>query len=127
MIESKENPMRQFKRSDRLNQQILRDISQLLEQELSELGGGLTTFTAVRLTRDLRYASVYYSFLGKDEDRRRVEEYFLRERGRIRSEIGKHLNMRHIPELTFKFDPTIEQGIRIEQLLNEIKSDQQEQ
>jgi ribosome-binding factor A len=127
MIESLADLMRQFNRSDRLNQQILRDISQLLEQELSELGGGLTTFTAVRLSKDLRYASVYYSFLGKDDDRRRVEEYFQRERGRIRSEVGKGLKMRHIPEFTFKFDPTIEQGIRIEQLLNEIKSDQQEQ
>jgi ribosome-binding factor A len=105
---------------------MLRDISRLLEQELSEQAGGMTTFTAVRLSKDLRHAKVYYSFLGNREDKAQVEAYLERERGRIRSVIGKNLKIRHIPELTFKFDPTVEQGIRIEQLLNEIKSDRQE-
>lgn len=119
--------MRQFKRTDRLNQQILRDISQLLESELADLGPGMTTFTAVRLSRDLRYAKVYYSFLGDVESREKVGAYLERERKRIRSQIGKNLNMRHIPELTFSFDDSVERGIKIEQLLNEIKSDRQDQ
>jgi ribosome-binding factor A len=56
--------MRQFKRSQRLSEQMLRDISLLLERELSEYARGLVTFTQVRLTDDLRYAKVYYSYLG---------------------------------------------------------------
>jgi len=113
--------MRQFKRSQRLGQQIHRDISSLLEQELADLTRGMLTFTRVKLSDDLRYAKVYYSFLGSDEDRRQVEEYLTRHNGRIRSQIGKSLRVRNIPELMFRFDPSVEEGIRIEQLLNEIK------
>jgi ribosome-binding factor A len=129
MVESitDQNEMRQFKRSQRLGQQILRDISQLLERELSELTRGMLTFTRVRLSDDLRYARIYYSFLGSPEDRSRVEEYLARHNGRIRSQIGQKLRVRNIPELTFKFDPSIEEGIRIEQLLNEIKNSESEQ
>ena len=102
---------------------MLRDISLLLESELAELVPGMVTFTRVRLSDDLRYAKVYYSYLGDESHRSDVEEFFLRERRRIRGQIGRNLHMRNIPELDFKFDPSIEEGIRIEQLLNEIKKD----
>jgi ribosome-binding factor A len=114
--------MSQFKRSDRLGEQIRRDISLLLETELADLNVGMVTFTRVRLTNDLRYARVYYSFLGDEAGKNRVAEYLQRESKRIRSAVGRQLHVHHIPELTFMFDPSVEEGIRIEQLLNEIKS-----
>ena len=113
--------MRQFKRSQRLGEQIHRDISQLLEQELGEFGPGMVTFTHVRLSDDLRNARVYYSFLGKGTDRERVEQYLMREKKRIRHLLGKNLRVRHIPEIDFQFDPSTEEGVRIEQLLSEIR------
>lgn len=116
--------MRQFTRADRLNQQMLRDISGLLEQDLAEMTSGMTTFTSVRLTKDLRVARVYYSYLGDEGGRRFVEGYFQREKKRIRSEIGKNLKIRHIPELEFVYDVSIKQGARIEELLNQIKPEQ---
>ena len=73
------------------------------------------------LTDDLRNAKVYYSYLGADEDRARVDEYLMRERRKIRSLIGQNLRVRHIPELDFKFDPSVEEGMRIEQLLDGLK------
>ena len=115
--------MRQFKRSQRLGEQMLRDISELLRDELADFAPGLVTFTRVRLTDDLRYARVYYSYLGTDEDLSRVEGYLERERKRIRSEVGRQLRVRNIPEVTFKFDPSVEEGIRIGQLLDEIKDE----
>lgn len=115
--------MRQFKRSQRLGEQMRRDISSLLEIELSEYAPGLVTFTRVRLTDDLRYAKVFFSYLGEADERTRVQEYLMRERKRIRSEVGKLLHVRHIPELTFVFDPSVEEGIRIEKLLDEIKDE----
>ena len=113
--------MKQFKRADRLSEQILRDVSLLLEQDIAELHVGLVTFTKVKLSDDLRYATVYYSTLSDDGKRVEVARYFDAERKRIRQEIGRGLSMRHIPEFTFKFDPSIENSVRIEQLLNEIK------
>jgi len=83
----------------------------------------MLTFTHVKLTNDLQHAKIYYSFLGTQENRRLVEEYLAREKWRIRSRIGKQLRVRNIPEIEFKFDPSIEEGLRIEQLLNEINSE----
>ena len=115
--------MRQFKRSQRLGEQILRDVSQLLESEMAETFPGMVTFTRVRLTDDLRNAKVYYSYLGAEENRAAVEEFLMRERRRIRAQVGKNLRVRNIPEFDFKFDPSIEEGVRIEQLLNQISSE----
>ena len=103
---------------------MLRDISSLLEPEMPGVASGMVTFTRVKLTDDLRYARVYYSYLGDASDRDAVGEYLEREKGRIRSQVGRRLRVRHIPELEFKFDPSIEEGIRIEQLLNEIKGEE---
>ena len=119
--------MKQYKRSDRLSEQIHRDISQLLEHELAEKFKGMVTFTRVKLSDDLRYAKIYYSYLGDDENRNRVDNYFTHKNKQIRSLVGKNLNIRHIPELNFVFDPSIEEGMKIEQLLNELKRENKEE
>jgi len=59
--------MRQFKRSDRVGEQILRVISETMETELAESAPGMVTFTRVQMSADLRYATVYYSFLGSEK------------------------------------------------------------
>ena len=118
--------MRQFKRSTRLAEQILRDLSRLMENELADLGSGMVTFTHVRVSGDLRYATAYYSVLGKENDRHVIADYLEREKKHIRHLLGSALHIRYIPELTFKYDPSVEEGIRIEQLLNEIKSNSKE-
>ncbi|MCX6833813.1 MAG: 30S ribosome-binding factor RbfA [candidate division Zixibacteria bacterium] len=115
--------MRQFKRSDRLAVQIQRDISLVLGTELADQVPGLVTITQVKLSDDLTHAKVYYSCLGSEDDRTRVEEFLMTERKHIRSLIGQNLRIRHIPEIDFRFDPSVEHGARIEQLLEEIKKD----
>ncbi|MFQ6008559.1 MAG: 30S ribosome-binding factor RbfA [Candidatus Zixiibacteriota bacterium] len=114
--------MRHFKRANRLAEQILRDLSRLMEKELAGLGAGMVTLTHVKLSDDLRHAKVYYSVLGRENDRNIIANYLEREKKHIRHILGSQLHLRHIPEFTFKYDPSIEEGIRIEQLLNEIKS-----
>lgn len=115
--------MRQFRRADRVGEEMLRIISHLFESEVSGHWKGLVTFTQVRLTGDLRNATVYYSHLGDSEELPRVVEYFQRENRKIRGLLGRQLRIRHIPELAFRFDPSIQEGLKIERLLNEIKSD----
>jgi ribosome-binding factor A len=118
--------MKQYKRSERLSEMILRDVSALLVNELSELVKGMVTFTRVKLTDDLRYAKIYYSYLGEVDNRPRIENYFKQKNKQIRSMVGKNLQVRYIPEITFVFDPSVEEGIRIEQLLNELKRENKE-
>lgn len=115
--------MRQFKRSQRLSVQILRDVSELLQADLYTVVPGLVTFTKVKLSDDLRHAKIYYSYLGDVEQRDVLSQHLEQQKGRIRSEVGRGLRVRFVPEIEFKFDPSIEEGIRIEQLLNEIKGE----
>jgi len=119
-------PMREFKRTDRLNEQIRRLVAEQLEHELAEVCSGMVTFTAVELSKDLRYAKVFYSFLGSEEDKLAVEGFLQREKGHIRSRVGKGLHIRHIPEFTFAFYPSVESGMKIEKLLNEVKQKENE-
>ncbi len=118
--------MKQFKRSTRIGEQILRDISILMQNELSDQIPGMVTFTHVRVSDDLQHATAYYSVLGKATDREAVAGYFAHERKHLQHLIGRNLRLRRVPELTFKFDTSIEEGIRIEQLLDEIKDNSKE-
>ena len=118
--------MKQYKRSTRVGEQVLRDISRVVATEMMDKTPGMITFTHVRVTDDLRYATVYYSCLGQDKEQQQVAAFFEKEGKRIRHMVGKNLRLRHVPEFNFKFDPSVEEGIKIERLLNEIKSDTEE-
>lgn len=118
--------MKQYKRSTRVGEQMLRDISKVVSSELGSDAPGMITFTHVKLSDDLRYATVYYSCLGEDDKRQQVAGFLEREKKRIRHRVGRNLRLRHIPEFSFKFDVSVEQGIRIERLLDEIKTTPEE-
>lgn len=115
--------MKQYKRSTRISEQLLRDLSEYYNNELNDNSPALVTFTYVRVSDDLRYATVYYSCLGDENKRISVNQYLEQKKKIIRKEVGKNLNTRFIPEFSFKFDPSIEEGIKIEKLLNDIKYD----
>ncbi len=114
--------MRQFSRADRLSEQILKDISLVWDREIADKVSGMVTFTRVSLTKDLRYATVYYSYLGNADGRQAIADCLVRENKVLRQLVGQGLHIRHIPEFRFKFDPSIEEGIRIEKLLNDIQT-----
>jgi ribosome-binding factor A len=117
--------MKQYKRSTRIGEQLLKDISTLFQMELDDRAPGMITFTHVKVSDDLKYATVYYSCLGDDTIREKVNSYLSQVKKKVRFSVGKHLHMRHIPEFSFKFDPSVEEGIKIEKLLNDIKNDKQ--
>jgi ribosome-binding factor A len=118
--------MRQFKRSDRVAEEIRRIASEVWDSEMASRLPGMVTFTRCDLSGDLRYAKLYYSYLGTPTDRERLDNFLIHNTKKMRRLIGSNLRIRHIPELAFKFDPSIEEGVRIEELLNEINRDKQE-
>lgn len=115
--------VRQFKRADRVSGQILRDISEFVRAELDDQIIGMVTFTHVKLSADLRYATIFYSYLDKDPNYVSIQRFLDTKKKLIRKQIGRGLRMRHIPEFTFKFDDSVETGARIGQLLEEIKNE----
>jgi ribosome-binding factor A len=115
--------LKQFNRSTRVGEQMLRDISLFFEKELADQIPGMITFTHVKLSADLQNATVYYSYLGQQAEPDYAQTFLDREKKKIRHQVGRAMKLRRIPEFTFKFDPSIQEGIRIERLLNEIKNE----
>jgi len=112
--------MRQFKRSRRVGSQMLRDVRELLEHECSSNLKAMVTFTDVEVTDDLRYATIYYSVLGGEKEKNDTARFLNRIIKDTQFKLGRMLNIKVIPEISFKFDPSIERGMRIEELLNQI-------
>lgn len=112
--------MRQFKRSDRIRSQMLREVQILLEHDIAADLNWLVTFTDVEITKDLRLAKIFYSVLGDDEAKSRTAEYLDKIRNRVQSQLGRLLRVKHTPEITFAFDSSIEHGIKMEQLFDKI-------
>ncbi len=112
--------MRNFKRSDRVRYQMLRDVRQLMDQECSVNLHGLVTFTEVEMTNDLKFAKILYSVLGSENDKNEVAKYLNYHRKRIQAQLGRLLKIKFIPEVSFEFDPSIERGDRITRLLGNL-------
>ncbi len=118
--------MRQFKRSKRIGSQMLRDVRELMEQEYSSELKAMVTFTDVEVSDDLRYATIYYSVLGGEDEKVNTAHILNRIKKNVQFRLGRLLNIKLIPEIDFRFDPSIERGMRVEQLLNQIAKKENE-
>ena len=105
---------------ERLQSQILRELSILLQREIKNTKIGYVTITEVRLTNDLSYAYVYYTVLGNKDRIEVTQEALEQAEGFIKNEIAKKVKMRKIPEYIFKYDDSLDRGKRIDELLDEI-------
>jgi ribosome-binding factor A len=113
----------QGRRVDRIEEQLRIEISAILEREIQDPRIGLATITGVKISSDLRHARVFVTALGGAEEHKRMIQGLRSAASFIRRSLSKRLHhLKRIPELTFDYDESVEQGIRIEQLLGEIKS-----
>ncbi len=111
-----------FKRSEKVAEAIHELISELLVKGLKDPRIGFVTITGVKVTDDLHLATVYFTVIGSDEEKKATGAGLNSARGFIRKEMGKTLRMRYVPDLLFKYDESVEYGNRIETLLKEIGS-----
>jgi len=112
-----------FKRSDRVSDQMKREIADILMRKIKDPRIGFVTVTDVELSNDLRNAKVFVSIYGGNK-----EETFKGLKSAcafIRSELGRRMSMRCVPEILFRFDSTVEQGAHIMELLHEIEQKQE--
>ena len=113
-----------FKRADRVADLIKQEISDILRREVDDPRIANITVTDVKLTDDLRSARIYFVELGKDRVSDGVEKGLAKAKGFLKRELGKRMQLRYIPELTFFYDPSFEYGSRIEKLLKEVRKDE---
>lgn len=108
-------------RPDRVAEQIRMDVATILQSELKDPRLGLVTCTRVSLTRDLKSAKIYVSVLGDDKAQHDTMTALSSATGFVRRSLSKRLGLRAAPEIRFVFDPSVEYGIRLEELLREAK------
>ena len=107
-------------RIGRINEEIQRELSELLRSVKDPRVHGLVSIVRVDTTPDLHYAKVYVSVLNK-EDGKEVLKGLRSAGGYLRRELGRVLSLRHTPELLFQEDDSIDKGAHILQLLNDIE------
>ncbi|MBS4022416.1 MAG: 30S ribosome-binding factor RbfA [Dethiobacter sp.] len=110
-------------RAQRVAEEIKREVSEILRKEIKDprvAVMGVISVTDVNVTRDIRHAKIYVSILGTDEEKTQTLQALKKAAGFIRTEIGKRIRLRHIPELTIHLDQSLAYGAHINQLLHEI-------
>jgi ribosome-binding factor A len=110
-----------FKRSERVSDQMKREIADILMRKIKDPRIGFVTVTDVEVADDLRNAKVFVSVYGGDEEKKASLQGLKSAAPFIRSELGKRMRMRFIPELLFRFDATVERGAHIMELLHSIE------
>ena len=109
------------KRRERVAEAVQEALAEILRR-VKDPRVGMAAVTGVELSPDLRHARVRISVIGDDEARRRTMEGLERARGFIRSELGRAIRLRHVPELDFRLDDSAAYSVRIAQLLREIRA-----
>jgi ribosome-binding factor A len=101
----------------RVNEALREVLSARIAEGLKDPRIGFVTVTAVETSPDLRYARVFVSVLGNDQERQESLAGLQRAHGVLQAEIAKVTHMKRTPELKFVYDKTVERGMRINELL----------
>lgn len=111
---------REYARTDRVGQQIQKEIAIILMREIKDPRLSMTTVSAVEVTRDLAYAKVFVTFYNDDaEDIKASLEVLADAEGYIRSLLGKRLRARIMPHLRFVYDSSMSEGVRMSALVDQ--------
>ena len=120
---------REYARTDRVGQQIQKEIAVILMREIKDPRLSMTTVSAVEVTRDLAYAKVFVTFFNDNADEVKASLEVLAEaEGFIRSLLGKRLRARIMPHLRFIYDSSMSEGVRMSALVDQaVASDKHDQ
>jgi len=119
---------RAYQRTDRVNQQLLEIISKQLLTEVRDPRVQGVQVTAVEASPDLRHAKVYYVFLDDErDDHEDVADGLDRAAGFLRRQVGEQTSMKHVPQLAFHYDESIDRGRRMEALFDRIHEDEEQE
>ncbi len=106
-----------FQRSDRVAEQVRRDLADLIQNELKDPRVGMISLTAVELTPDYAHAKVFFTTLDT-EHLEEVERGLKRSAGFLRRELGRRIHIHTLPELHFIYDNSLERGASMSLLID---------
>jgi ribosome-binding factor A len=88
--------------------------------ELKDPRVGFVTITGVETSADLRQATVFVSVLGTESKREKTLAGLAAAHGVLQARLARELRLKRTPQLTFEYDPTVERGVRMTQLIDEL-------
>jgi ribosome-binding factor A len=107
----------------RVNEAVREVVSSHIAGDLKDPRIGFVTVTGVDTSPDLRHARVYVSVLGDEVQQQEAFEGLRSAAGFLQSQVGAELRMKRTPTLEFLYDPSIDHGMRMEQLISEVAPD----
>ena len=113
-------------RASRVAEELRKIISQILLEDVTDPRLGFITITRIDVTDDLRYARVYYSVLGDEEQKEATAEALEEQHTLIRRLAVQRINMKFAMEIKFETDKSIDQSFRIDSILKKIKKADEE-
>jgi len=112
-------------RTRRVAELIRRALAEIIRDRLPDRGLGLLSITATEVTRDLSKATVFITILGAEHEQERATEILNEESSALRHELSRTLNLRHTPKIEFRYDFSIERGIRLSRLIDDLSINSQ--
>ena len=120
---------KEYSRTQRIGDQMQRELSQLIQREIKDPRVGLVTVTAVEVSRDLSNAKVFVTVMGREaDDASAVEEsrkVLQGAAGFLRMQLGKAMQLRTIPQLRFHYDASIRRGVELSALIERAVAEDQ--
>lgn len=115
-------------RNNRIAEEIKRIISLLLQRQVKDpiIHKGHVTVSQVYLSGDMSLAKVFVSTLGQRHQQEKILLALQRAKGYLRRELANHLDIKFVPEIQFIIDKSIEQGVRMTALLDQLVSQEEE-
>ncbi|MEA4973367.1 Ribosome-binding factor A [bioreactor metagenome] len=115
--------MKNNNRMTRINDEIAKEMAQIIRGELKDPRiGVMTSVIRVETTQDLKFCKVFISVLGNDDEKANVMKGLKNAAGYIRHLLAERVNLRVTPELIFKLDDSVEYSIKMSKLIEEISS-----
>ncbi|MCX8745104.1 30S ribosome-binding factor RbfA [Snodgrassella sp. B3882] len=113
---------RGYARQDRVKEQIMRELAELVRVGLKDPRAGFITINEVEVTRDYSHAVIYYTVLD-DKTRAVTEEALDHAKGYLRSELARRITLFRTPELSFVYDDSLERGMSISHLIDTVSKE----
>ena len=114
---------RDFPRSRRIAEQIQRELSDIIHVELKDPRVGMITITDVEMTADNAHAKVFFTVLGQQPRIDEAAAGLQHAAGYLRSQLAQRMKIRVVPHLNFKYDASVERGMRLSQLIDAAVAD----
>lgn len=110
-----------YSRVDRIRKALIKEVSDIIQRHIKDPRiSGIVSVTDVEVSSDYKYAKVYVSVYGTDEQKEQTMEALEDSTSYVRGEVGKRIRLRHTPEIEFRRDDSFERGQRITDLIDKI-------